>query len=122
MAGLDRDFRVPFLAFAAAGRMALVAGRDWFLWEGCWTLCNTCWRNTETSARSQSLPIDAVLESGSGAVDRLLVEGFGDQHHADRQLIHQAARQAHCRMVRAVELRSVGQHLEAALQDIRDRR
>ena len=73
------------------------------------------------SARPQSFPVDTVLEGSGGAVYRLLVEGFGDQHHADRQAVDHPARQAHGRLMRAVELRSVGQHLEAALQDVRDR-
>src|SRR3954452_23201541 len=53
-------------------------------------------RGQQMSARLQPLPVDAALERGGGAVDRLLVEGFGYQHHADRQAVDHAARQAHC--------------------------
>ena len=39
---------------------------------------------SDKGSRLQRLPVDVVLERGGGAVDRLFVEGFCHQHHADR--------------------------------------
>src|ERR1700722_16480330 len=72
----------------------------------------------ERVSRLHGFPVAGLFEGMRGAIDRRLVEMPADQHQAHGQSVHHAARQRHRRMVRDIERRGVGDHLEGALHHL----
>ena len=60
------------------------------------------------------LPVAGLLEGVRRAIDGRFVEMPADQHQADGKSVDHAAGQRHRRMVRDIERRGVGDHLERA--------